>query len=173
MIIFSAILLWSLILQAMSNLTKILNETPDTSKINYNNVAYFDCKNCQNTYPIHSNQENFDANVETDICKNCKANQLFQSTLSEGAIESGRKSKSIRSPHSPAAVAEFDETNMSPLTSNLGDVGSSSSSSSSREQLTSCSPASSNHSAKNVTQIKAVAVSGIFITSINWLIFCS
>jgi hypothetical protein len=167
MIIFSAILLWSLILQAMSNLTKILNETPDTSKINDNNVAYFDYKNCQNTYPIHSNQENYDPNVETDICKNCKANQLFQSTLSEGAIESGRKSKSIRSPHSPAAVAEFDETNMSPLTSNLGDVGSS------REQLTSCSPASSNHSAKNVTQIRAVAVSGIFITSINWLIFCS
>ena len=89
----------------MSNLTKILNETPDTSKINDNNVAYFDCKNCQNTYPIHSNQKNFDPSVETDICKNCKANQLFQSTLSEGAIESGRRSKSIRSPHSPAAVA--------------------------------------------------------------------
>ena len=75
--------------------------------------------------------------METDICNSCKAKQLFQSTLSEGAIESSRRSKSVRSPHSPAAVPDFDETNISPLTSNLGDVvvGSGSSSSSSREPI--------------------------------------
>jgi hypothetical protein len=111
-----------------------LNETPDTnekkSKINDSNVAYFDCKNCEKTFTINSDQENFDPNVPTDISKNCLAKQLFQSVLSEEALEeSSRRSKSIRSPHPSAAVADFDAT--SPLTSNLGDVGSGSSSSSS------------------------------------------
>ena len=114
-----------------------LNETPDTdekkSKINDSNVAYFDCKNCENTFTINSDQENFDPNVPTDICKNCLAKQLFQSVLSEEALESSRRSKSIRSPHPSAAVADFDAT--SPLTSNLGDVGSGSSSSISREPI--------------------------------------
>jgi len=112
-----------------------LNDTPDAdekkSKLNDSNVAYFDCKNCQNTFTIHGDQENFDPNAETDICKNCKAKQLFQSVLSEESIESSRRrSKSIQSPHPPAtaaaaaaaAAADFDETEMSPLTSNPGDV---------------------------------------------------
>jgi hypothetical protein len=109
-----------------------LNDTPDAdekkSKLNDSNVAYFDCKNCQNTFTIHGDQENFDPNAETDICKDCKAKQLFQSVLSEESIESSRRrSKSIQSPHPPAtaaaaAAADFDETEMSPLTSNPGDV---------------------------------------------------
>ncbi len=107
-----------------------MNDTPDAdekkSKLNDSNVAYFDCKNCQNTCTIHGDQqENFDPNAETDICKNCKAKQLFQSVLSEESIESSRRrSKSIQSPYPPAttaaaaAAADFDETEMSPLTSN-------------------------------------------------------
>ncbi len=106
-----------------------LNDTPDAdekkSKLNDSNVAYFDCNNCQNTFTIHGDQENFDPNAVTDICKNCKAKHLFQSVLSEEAIESSRRrSKSIQSPHPPpataAAAADFEE--MSPLTSNPGDV---------------------------------------------------
>ena len=106
-----------------------MNDTPDAdekkSKLNDSNVAYFDCKNCQNTFTIHGDQENFDPNAETDICKNCKVKQLFQSVLSEEAIESSRRrSKSIQSPHPPAtaaaAAADFEE--MSPLTSNPRDL---------------------------------------------------
>jgi hypothetical protein len=111
-----------------------LNDTPDAvekkTKLDDSNVAYFDCKNCLNTFTIHGDQENLDPNAETDICKNCKAKQLFQSVLSEEAIidsTSRRRSKSIHSPHpsaaaAAAAAADFDETEMSPLTSNPGDV---------------------------------------------------
>ena len=71
-------------------------------------------------------------NVEIDIiCKNRKAKQLFQSAVSEDASECSRRSKTIRSPNNPpsaAIEADFDANNLSPLTSNLGDVGSGSSS---------------------------------------------
>ena len=48
------------------------------SQFHDSKAAYFDCKNCQNTFTIHCDQENFNPNVETDIiCKNCEAKQLF------------------------------------------------------------------------------------------------
>ena len=111
-----------------------LTETPDVgekkSEVNDSNIVYFDCKNCFNTFTIHRNQENVDPNIMEDICKNCKAKQLFQGALlSEEASESIRNNK-----YSPAevassaaaaatATANFDATNLSLLISNQGDVG--------------------------------------------------
>ena len=79
--------------------------------------------------------------METDICKNCKAKQLFQGALlSEETSESIIPTKNIHCSH-PAvsaaieAVANFDATNLSPLTTKSyqqqGDTGGGSSSSSS------------------------------------------
>ena len=79
-----------------------LTETPDVgekgekkSEVNDSNIVYFDCKNCFNTFTIHRNQENVDPNIMEDICKNCKAKQLFQ-----GALLSEEASESIRNKYS-------------------------------------------------------------------------
>ena len=94
-----------------------LTETPDVgekkSEVNDSNIVYFDCKNCFNTFTIHRNQENVDPNIMEDICKNCKAKQLFQ-----GALLSEEASESIRNKYSltdavaaaAAAIANFDAT---------------------------------------------------------------
>jgi hypothetical protein len=131
---------------------KNLDETQDAdgkkSKANDSNVCYFDCKNCFNTFTFHRDQENVDPNMETDICKNCKAKQLFQGALlSEETSESIIPTKNIYGSH-PAvsaaieAVANFDATNLSPLTTKSyqqqGDTGGGSSSSSSSSNI-SCS----------------------------------
>ena len=135
---------------------KNLNETQDAdekkSKVNDSNVVYFDCKNCFNTFTFHSDQENADPNMEIDICKNCKAKQLFQGALSEETSESTRPTNFIHGPHPAAsssaaiieAVANFDAANLSPLTTRSnqqqqGDTAGGGSSSSSSSSNISCS----------------------------------
>jgi hypothetical protein len=80
-----------------------------------------------------------DPNSESDICKNCKAKQLFQNALPSGTTVS---ESIIRSPLSASAVhsvEKFDASDLSPLTTtNSSDniiVGGSGSGSSRVEQL--------------------------------------
>ena len=99
-------------------------------------MVYFECKNCQKSFTIRRDQENVDPNSESDICKNCKAKQLFQNALPSGTTVS---EAIIRSP--PLALAlhsveKFDASDLSPLTTTNSDIiGSSGSGSSRVEQL--------------------------------------
>ena len=109
------------------------------SHVNDIDVVYFECKNCQKSFTIRRDQENVDPNSESDICKNCKAKQLFQNALPSGTTVS---ESIIRSPLSASAVhsaEKFDASDLSPLTTtNSSDniiVGGSGSGSSRAEQL--------------------------------------
>ena len=109
------------------------------SHVNDIDVVYFEWKNCQKSFTIRRDQENVDPNSESDICKNCKAKQLFQNALPSGTTVS---ESIIRSPLSASAVhsvEKFDASDLSPLTTtNSSDniiVGGSGSGSSRVEQL--------------------------------------
>jgi hypothetical protein len=95
----------------------------------------------QNLKQNHGDPENVDPNSESDICKNCKAKQLFQNALPSGTTLS---ESIIRSPLSSLAVhssvEKFDASDLSPITitnssDNIIVVGGSGSGSSRVEQL--------------------------------------
>lgn len=82
-------------------------------------VDYFDCKICFSTVTIDSEQENIDPNLETsDICKTCKTNQKFKSTITEDMIEdSSASAKSLicSSRQQETNNTSSEESLMSPL----------------------------------------------------------
>ena len=92
------------------------------SHVNDIDVVCFECKNYQKSFTIRRDQENVDPNSESDICKNCKARQLFQNALpSSGTTVS---ESIIRSPLSASAVhsvEKFDASALSPLTTTNSD----------------------------------------------------
>jgi hypothetical protein len=95
------------------------NQGSDEKKSHVNDidVVYFECKNYQKSFTIRRDQENVAPNSESDICKICKARQLFQNALpSSGTTVS---ESIIRSPLSASAVhsaENFDASDLSPLT---------------------------------------------------------
>ena len=103
-------------IESDQNLKQNQGDDEKKSHVNDIDVVYFECKNCQKSFTIHRDQENVDPNSESDICKNCKAKQLFQNALPSGTTVS---ESIIRSPLSASAVhsvENFDASDLSPLT---------------------------------------------------------
>ena len=114
------------------NLKENKDPSGDKSQPNDSDIIYFDCKICQNTFTTCKGQENTDPNSVPDICKNCKAKQKFQDAVSSSSGSDLLPSAPTHSVHihTPTAAlqpAGLDGTNLSPLTSYNGDVGSGSS----------------------------------------------